>query len=333
MTRNGGTRNALVTGATGFIGGNLVNGLLQQGYAVTCLVRASSATRELERLPVNLAVGDLDDLSSIRNLGHPFQEVYHAAGAVKAASREHYFHINRTGTRRLLETIAETSPGVSRFVHISSLAAAGPGREGHGRAEWEPPDPISWYGESKLAAEQEVMKFADTFPVTILRPSAVYGPGDKETLLIFRMISRGSFITPGRATRRFSLIHVHDLVEAVLAAGTREIPSGELFNISRSEIYTWEEVGRLIAQTLGRKYRHTSLPAWAAIAIGIAGDLRTRMTGRPTSINSQKVKELLESFWVCDVSRSMTFLGFNPRIDLETGIRETVQWYRSHGWL
>ncbi|HSW38035.1 MAG TPA: NAD-dependent epimerase/dehydratase family protein [Acidobacteriota bacterium] len=333
MTTNGDKRNALVTGATGFIGSHIVNELLCRGYSVTCLVRPSNTAKNLQKLPCRVVTGDLEDLSSLRGLGEPFHEVYHTAGAIKAATRDGFFAVNCKGTRRLLETIAETCPSLRRFVHISSLAAAGPGSDGNGLTEQETPNPVSWYGESKLAAEQEAMKFSTVFPVVILRPSAVYGPGDKETLLIFRMIARGVFITPGRAARHFSLIHVHDLVEAIMRAATAPVASGELINISGPEPYRWEDIGRMIAHTLGRKYRRLALPAWTAGAAGIAGDIRTRITGRPSSINSQKVKELLSSFWVCDVEKSRKLLDFSPRIDLEKGIRETAEWYRCNGWL
>lgn len=326
-------RNVLVTGATGFIGYNLVEALLHKGYVITCLVRDTSDTHALQKLSVRLLTGDLEDPSVLRKTNLSIQTVYHIAGAIKAANREQYFRVNQLGTRRLMEVIAETNPKLDRFIHVSSLAAAGPSINGRGLTEEEEPHPISWYGESKLASEQEVLRYANTFPVTILRPSTVYGPRDSETLIIFRMIKHGCLFTPGKSTRRFSLIHVNDLTAAIIAVGERNIPSGETFFLSRFETYTWEDVGRAIARALGKPYRQIAFPKWIAVAAGFAGNARARVTNRPATITTQKVKELLQPSWLCNSSKARTCFGFNPTIDLERGIKQTVRWYQDQGWL
>jgi dihydroflavonol-4-reductase len=326
-------KNVLVTGATGFVGSNLVSALIHKGYSVTCLVRNASSSPMLKKFPVHLIVGDLDNPGAIREARQEYQAVFHLAGAIKAASREQYFHINQLGTRRLLETLAEANPGLNRFIHISSLAAVGPSQNGKKLIEESEPHPISWYGESKLAAEQEVLHFARTFPVTILRPSAVYGPNDSEIFMIFRMIKFGCLVTPGHATRRFSLIHVDDLAAGIIQAGESNLPSGEIFFLSRPEAYTWEDVGQAIARSLGKSYRQIALPQWMATAAGIAGDFWAHGTGRPATLNSQKVRELLEPSWLCDSSKAQSRFGFTPSIDLGSGIPQTVRWYQNQGWL
>jgi len=326
-------RNVLVTGATGFVGGNLVEALLRRGYSVTCLVRKSSNTHFLQKQNVRLVIGDIADPASIRQAARGIHAVYHLAGLIKAANREQYFRINQLGTRLFLEVLAEKNPNLNRFVHISSLAAAGPSSGEQGLTEAERPNPISWYGESKLCSEQEVLRFSGAFPVTVLRPSAVYGPRDRETLLVFRMIKRGCLITPGRFIRRFSLIHVDDLTDACIKAGECDTLSGETYFVSRPEVYTWEDVGRTIAQKLGKPYRQMAFPRWIAATIGLAGDLWAGVTGRPTTLNSQKVRELLQPSWICNPSKAKAALGFSPEIDLDRGIDETVRWYRGQGWI
>ena len=327
------SKHVLVTGATGFVGINLVQALIDKRHDVSCLVRSTSDTRMLQSKPVRLLVGDLCNPEAIRNSERTFQVVYHVAGAIKAANRKQYFQINHIGTLRLLEALQEAHPDLERFVCVSSLAAAGPSRNQCGLVETQKPTPISWYGESKLAAEKEVLRFANAFPVTILRPSAVYGPHDREILLIFRMIKRGCLFTPGRHTRKFSLVHVLDLVNAIIQAGEGAAPSGDIFNISRPEIYEWAEIGRAVARELGVRYRQVSLPIWTTRVAGIAGDCWTIATGKPASINSQKVKELLEPSWICDSSKARENLGFKPGITLENGIRMTIDWYQEQGWL
>jgi dihydroflavonol-4-reductase len=327
------SRNALVTGATGFVGSNLVKALVRKGYSVTCLVRKTSDTEALPKESVRLVVGDLEDTAVIWEAGRTIRVVYHLAGAIKAANRKQFFHANQVGTCRLLEALAEANSGLNRFVHVSSLAAAGPSINEQGLTEEQKPNPISWYGESKLAAEQEVLRFREVFPVTILRPSAVYGPGDRETLLIYRMIKRGCLLTPGRHQRRFSLIHVDDLNAGIIQAGELDTPSGETYFLSRPESYIWEEVGDAIARSLGIHYRQIALPRCIAVAAGFAGDLWAKTTGRPASVSSQKVKELMEPYWLCDSSKAQRHFGFSPIMDLADGIQQTARWYQNQGWL
>jgi dihydroflavonol-4-reductase len=334
MTRTEGPKpGVLVTGATGFIGGALVDALLRTGYQVVCLVRHTSDIRTLRKLPVRLLVGDLENLETIKEDIRGIRTVFHVAGIIKAAKREEYFRVNQLGTRRLLETLADHCPDINRFIHLSSLAAAGPSREDQGLKEDAESNPISWYGESKLRSEQEVLEFAKSFRVTILRPSAVYGPRDRETLLIFRMIKRGLLLTPGRFKRRFSLIHVGDLAAALIGFGAQENPSGEIFFISHPEICTWEQVGSAIGRALGKSYRKIAFPEKIAVLAGFTGDLWGRWSGRPATLNGQKVMELLQQSWICDSSKAWARLGFSPTFDLENGIRDTVRWYQDHGWL
>ena len=326
-------KTALVTGATGFIGGHLVNALLQKGYSVTCLVQSSSDTRSLQKLPVRLITGSIENPECIRTEARGIETVFHIAGLTKARNREQFFRVNQMGTLRLLETLAgSTSPPI-RFVHASSLAAAGPSHPGRPLTEKDESKPVSWYGESKLGSEEEVLKYAGKFPVTILRPSAVYGPGDRDIYLIFRMIQNGCLFTPGGSARQFSLIHVYDLIDAFIKAGESNTPSGEVFYISHPEIQTWDAVGHVIARELGKRYRKVSFPQWLALAAGMAGNIYSRLSGRPVALNTQKVRELLEPSWTCNTSKADAVLGFNPATDLKRGIQTTVQWYRQHGWL
>ncbi len=326
-------KTALVTGATGFIGMHLVDSLLRKGYSVTCLVRSSSDTQRLQKFPVRLVFGSLDTRRAIREASVEPGIVFHIAGLTKARNRAEFFHVNQTGTANLLEILAEAEHRPLRFVHSSSLAAAGPSTLQRQLTEDDDPKPVSWYGESKLESEREVQKFADVFPVTILRPSAVYGPGDRDIYLIFRMIQKGCFVVPGRSVHPFSLIHVQDVVDAFLQAGESDTPSGEVFFISHPEIQTWETVGRIIARELGKTCLRFSVPQWLALAAGSAGSAYSSLTGKMVALNIHKVREILQPAWTCDPSKAQAILGFAPRVNLENGIQDTVRWYKQNGWL
>lgn len=326
-------KTALVTGATGFIGGNLVDGLLREGYTVTCLVRGSSDIRLLQKLPVRLVIGGFDDAATLRKAAKGVQVVFHVAGLNKALNRREFLLVNRTGTSRILETLAESDPPPARFVHASSQAAAGPSFHGRPLTEEDEAVPVSWYGESKLESELEVLKYAEVFPVTILRPSAVYGPRDRDIYIFFRLVQRGCLMTPGDLTRPFSLIHVHDLVHAFIKAGESDTPSGEAYFISHPEACTWETFGYSIAEELGKRCLRIPLPRWLAVSAGAAGSLYSRLSGKAVAVNIQKVRELLQPSWLCSPSKAQADLGFTSTIDLKSGIRNTITWYREHGWL
>jgi nucleoside-diphosphate-sugar epimerase len=324
---------ALVTGATGFVGNNLTRKLLERGYSVTCLVRNSHKAQNLADLPVRLAVADLENSAGIKDAVQGIDLIFHAAGAIKAANREHYFAVNCLGTRRLLEAVAEENPGIKRFVHISSLSAAGPSLNAEGISEEDKPNPISWYGESKRASEEEVLRFAEKFPVTILRPSAVYGPRDPETLMIYQMVKRGCLFTPGRRVRRFSIVHVDDLNDAILLAGQSDLNTGETFFISNTAPSTWDQFGRLIAKSMAKPFRQIAFPECIARAAGYAGDLYAKASGKAATVSSQKIRELLQANWICNPAKAIKLLGFDAKIELEKGINETIEWYQLHNWL
>ena len=148
-------KNVLVTGASGFVGTNLVSALVRRGYSVSCLVRTTSDTEALRGQGVRLIYGDINDPSALRDAVHSVNTIYHVAGAIKAAHREDYFRINQAGTRLTMESVAENNPDLGRFVHLSTLAAAGPSSGNRGLTEAEKPNPISWYGESKLKSEAQ----------------------------------------------------------------------------------------------------------------------------------------------------------------------------------
>jgi len=166
---------ALVTGASGFIGSNLVDRLLPEGVSVKCLVRRRSNLAWLKHLPVTLVTGDFQEPASLAPAVADTEVVFHVAGATRAPRRALYFRGNFEATRNLLRACENYGPADQKFILISSLAAAGPS-EGVPLTEDQPPRPVSAYGESKLWAERAVLEFSQKRPATIIRPPAVYGP-------------------------------------------------------------------------------------------------------------------------------------------------------------
>ncbi len=321
----------LVTGGTGFLGSHLVEALLEKpGSEVYALVRDPRRLRWLEGVErVRLLTGGL---GSVPGLPAGLACVYHAAGLTKTLRPKEYYTVNREGTANLLRAL-ESQAGRVRFVHVSSLAAVGPSDPKGGVLEDDPPHPVSPYGESKLQAEREVLKYKDRYSVVQLRAAAIYGPRDEDFLEFFRWIKRGIKPVMGRQ-KRLSLIYVRDAVRACLMAGDSGRPSGEIFNIADPRAYSWEDVGGAVAALLGKRPVSIHLPIWSAYLASIASEGVGRLTGGGNALfNVSKYRQMKPDGWVADAGKARRELGFESVFSLKQGLGETIAWYLWKGLL
>jgi len=315
----------LVTGGTGFMGSHLVDRLLEDpDMEVHALVRNLAKTRWLEgKGRVCFLKGDLQ---SVPKLPSGLSVVYHLAGVTKTCKSSEYYTVNQAGTASLFRALAGR-PETPRIVHVSSLAAGGPSSPGRPAREDDPPRPISPYGISKLGAEREALALKDRFPLIILRLGAVYGPRDEDFLEYFRWIRKGILPAYGRGPKSISLCHVREAVRAVLLAAGADVPSGEIINIANTGPSTWEEVGRTAARILGRKVVRVRIPGWVAFLVCAVSEEAGRLRGRATALNLGKFQDMRPESWAADVTKARDLLGFETRIPLEEGLRETLDWY------
>jgi len=331
--RDSGQGTALVTGGTGFVGASLVEELLRQGVAVTCLQRRSSDTRELKRLGVRLVTADLPGPDpTLGELVSGHEVVYHVAGATKALDLDGFVRANAVVTEELCAACVGAARPPRRFVLMSSLGAVGPADPGATLTEAQEPRPVTDYGRSKLEGERRALAYRDRLRIAIVRPTAVYGPRDLELLPVVKMARRGMLPLMGGRDQIVNLVHVEDVARATILAGARDVESGEVFHVGDVRGYAMTELGEILAAIFGRSARFLRVPRAAVWAAALGSEIGARLRRRPALFNRQKVPELRAS-WVMDVSRARERLGWTPRWDLPAGLRATVAWYRRAGWL
>lgn len=304
---------AAITGANGFIGWHVCDRFAANGWTVRPIVR-----RDIE----HGRVGELVDGADV---------VVHVAGATRAPSAAMLREANVELTRRVVALSRERR--VRRFIFISSQAAAGPASSARDAVSEESvPAPVEAYGRSKLEAESVVESARDLEHV-IVRPASVYGPGDKDFLAMFRLARFGLAIHPGNRQQLVSIVHVHDLVDAIAAAATTSAVNRTFF-VANDEPVSWRELFRMAAECAGRTIvADVNLPRPLVRAGAKIGDAVALLRRRAGLLTSEKAVLAQPEYWICSNARAKRELGFASRIDLATGLGKTYEWYVEHGWL
>lgn len=329
----GGEALCLVTGASGFIGGQLTQRLLRAGYRVRCLVRATSDTSILEELDVELAVGDLTRADSLARAATGCEFVIHCAGLVSDwATVEEIRQVNVVGTRNVVE--ASVAASVKRLIHFSTTDVYGhpgtPGvEESHRSARFS-----NWYAETKLAAETEVRRISESggLEVVILRPATVYGPGSVEVVgEMARAIRAGHMILIGGGRGVAGLSYVENVSDAALLALRHASAPGHAFNVTDGLPITWRRFLGDIAAGLGVPAPRWSLPYGAAYALGFSLEHAYRLVRRSTGLKaapllSRQAVQVLGRPQDFSNSKAREILGWEPSIAYADGLGATLAW-------
>lgn len=332
--------HALVTGASGFIGGHLVHALADSGAEITCLVRETSDCSQLAEFNPRLVYGDVTDADSVEHAFDGVDVVYHLAGATKSLRRRDLERINREGARNVAQACANQS-NPPTLIHVSSLAAGGPGVAGRPRIEADGTHPVSNYGQSKLAGEQAVRVLADDIPLTIIRPPIVLGEADRDGLNMFGSIARWNLhMVPGMTDERFSVIHGDDLAQAMILAsvhGSRARVDSQcagVYYVAADETPTYAELGQMIGRAVGQEHVHViRSPKTAVWAIAAVNELASQLRGQPHILGIDKAREATAGSWTCDDAALRRDTGFAPAYSLQERIEQTALWYARQGWL
>jgi nucleoside-diphosphate-sugar epimerase len=335
-----------ITGASGFIGFHLVQAALEAGMEVHAAVRPTSDLTFLKKLKPaadksgseSLVFVDTDFSSKVllKELLEKGKYTYiiHAAGVTKAKSAAAYNAVNADYTLNL--AVAAMSAGIplKRFIFLSSLAAIGP----LAYAEQQPitettlPIPVTDYGRSKLLAEQSLEEVSG-LPLTIIRPTAVYGPGEKDLFILFKTLSKGLDAYIGKGPQRLSFVYIKDLVTATMAALIKDEKEITVYNISDGQAYDRYALADRFREISGKHVFRAHLPLTLVKMMAGFLDFVYSFSSTTPVLNREKLKELTASNWICSIDAARNKLEYRPQYDLRQGLTETLTWYKENKWL
>jgi nucleoside-diphosphate-sugar epimerase len=327
----------LITGGTGFIGRRLVRRLQQHGHQVRLLARTDPAP-DMEACGLEVVKGDVTNRDSLRGIVESVDMVYHLAGighvaAIGRASHDHFRSVNVDGLRNLLEEICGSGNHVSKFIHFSSTAAMGLIEgEADERSICCPETP---YQLSKYDAEQLLMDYRgdSNLPVVVLRPSMVYGPGDRsrDFLSMCRLVKKGLFPIATSSEALTPLVYVDDVVQAGVLAGERG-RIGETYIITSERSYPMRELVEALAEALGVRRGYVRLPCWTLAGAALASEAVSSVIKCPPALTRRRLKSIQanRSF---SISKAVEELGYRPQVSLQEGVEFAINWYKSVGYL
>ncbi|REA63275.1 NAD(P)-dependent oxidoreductase [Dyadobacter luteus] len=339
-------KRVLITGASGFIGQHLVKAALDEGFEVHAAVRRSSNTSELKVLgekaeenktgKLLFVYPDFNSKEALLDLfkSSAYSHVIHAAGVTRAKETGIYNEINATYTLRLAQAALEAGFPLKRFVFMSSLAALGPIQYNSPIPidEYTDPRPVTSYGKSKLLAESYLAELTK-LPLTTIRPTAVYGPGEKDIYILFKTLSKGLDLYIGQKPQRLSFVYVHDLVAATMAALNETDVNHTVYNISDGREYNRYQLADLFRNFSKNKLTRIHLPVGVIKLTAEILEICSTFSRNAPVLNREKIGELTAENWNCSIEKAKVRLGYTPQFELEKGVYQTLSWYREHQWL
>ena len=323
----------LVTGATGFTGGHLARALAARGYQVRGLARQSSHARDLEAAGIEPALGTLEDRAAVARSVKDVEIVYNIAALYRQAglSKAAYRAVNAIAVGHLVEAAADA--GVQRVVHCSTVGV-------HGDIEHPPANedaplrPGDIYQATKVEGERIAREAAQRtgLPVTIARPSGIYGPGDRRLLKLFRGVARRRFVVLGSGNIFYHLTYIDDLIEGFRLCAEAPAAANRTYILAGGEVTTLNQLMALIAVEAGVAPPALKLPVWPFWLAGAACEAACAPLGIEPPIYRRRVDFFTKSR-AFEISRARAEIGYAPQVSLRDGIRRTLAWYKERGWL
>lgn len=328
------SKRVLITGATGFVGFHLIERALADGFEVYAAVRQNSNRSHLQDLNVRYIELDYASIAALIAVLQrcDFNYIIHAAGITKAKTKAEYNLVNAEYSRNLALAAISSGLSLEKFVFVSSLAALGPLHDISGCiTEDTDARPVTSYGESKLLAERYLFAISG-LPLLVIRPTAVYGPREKDIFILFKSISRGLEPYIGSFKQQLSFIYVKDLAEVIFLALKGPV-TGRAYNVSDGHVYDRYVLAALAKKALNRRTFKFHLPVGLVGMLASVMDLLYARSKSTPALNREKMAELTAVNWACTIDNARLDLGFVPKFDLERGLADTISWYRQNRWL
>ena len=326
----------LITGATGFIGGFIVDEALNRNMEVWVAVRKSSSRQWLTDERINFIELNLSSQSDLekRLADKSFDYIVHAAGVTKSLNVEDFYRINTEGTKNLVRALLALKMPVRKFVYVSSLSVYGPVREQQPYTEIlesDTPQPNTAYGKSKLAAEEflrttllETHNAECSIPYVILRPTGVYGPRERDYFLMAKSIKNHTDFAVGYKPQDITFVYVTDVVQAIFLAIESDI-SGRSYFLSDGEVYRSSTFSDLIRKELGNPWWiRITAPLCVLRLVTFFGEHISHMTGKISALNNDKYNIMKQRNWRCDITPAIKELGYHPEVKLKEGVRRAI---------
>ena len=300
-----------ITGATGFIGSMLVKHLAAAGWHTKALVRSASLGKLSKDTEIEWITGDLEDTESLKELVAGADAIVHCAGAVRGASQDDFNQVNVEGVARMVQIAAAQNP-MPKFLLISSLAAREP--------------QLSFYAASKRGGEKALASLAGNMFWGVLRPPAVYGPGDREMLPLFQSMFRGLAPVIGSDKNRVSLLYVEDLVDAIVSWLEKSKKSKCFYELhdGHQSGYSWQEIIDVVERMKGKGIFRLNIPASFVRLTASVNLMMAKVFGGAPMLTPGKVRELVHPDWVADNDHLSSETGWAPKVLLEEGLRKTL---------
>ena len=325
-------KRVLITGANGFLGFHLINAALAQKFEVFAGLRKNSKAEHLSQLPIQYSYLNYENVEELTKeiADKKINYIIHAAGTTKALKQEVFEQVNVAYTVNLAKAAQMSGNSFLKMVFISSLAAVGPLKANEGIiTEKTFPSPLTSYGKSKLLAERKLAEL--DIESVILRPTAIYGPREKEIFVIIKTLLKGIDANIGSKPQKLSFVYASDVADAAINALLSNAKA--VFNISDGNSYSKYDFADALKHIVNKKALRMHLPQSAVHSLAHSLEKFNGWLNKPTMLSREKLKELVEENWICDISKAKQELNFNPKKKKKKGLQETIEWYRQNNWI
>ena len=328
-------KKILITGASGFVGYHLVQAAYEAGLEVHAAVRKTSDVSEIKSFVDQFVYPDFKNKDSLLELLELEQYAYivHAAAMTRAKNELDLVEVNVGYSECLADAVFESNIPLERFVFISSLAAIGPvAYDAPAINEQNDYHPVTAYGRSKVLAEKMLDKYVDN-KLSIIRPTAVYGPKEKDLFVLFKTLNTGLDAYIGKSPQKLTFVFVKDLVNAILNACFLDKGGKKVYNITDGLVYDRYEMATIFKKYTPKSLYRLHLPLRLVRGVAQAMDLAYKKSKSIPVLYPERLNELTAASWACDISLSIKNIQYKPIYDLDAGLKVTIQWYRDHKWL